>query len=154
MGSKKRMKRTPSIKSHDLKLVSKTMLRMSTFKNLAKSHPEHDLRREEWHEWEHGDYLIPDRQVLTGLSWAAVVVFVLIPLVFCVMYSLRFSEEIAWMWLNEILQDLLLGWLGLNFVSLFVSLMAGFAYVKLYPLILGLSKTIAAVHPTQVSPVS
>ena len=58
------------------------------------------------------------------------------------------------MWLNEILQDLLLGWLGLNFVSLFVSLMAGFAYVKLYPLILGLSKKIAAVHPTQVSPVS
>ena len=58
------------------------------------------------------------------------------------------------MWLNEILQDLLLGWLGLNFVSLFVSLMAGFAYVKLYPCILGLSKKIGAVHPTQVSPVS
>ena len=43
--SKKRLKRGTSIKSHNLKLVSKTMVRMSTFKNLAKSHPEHDLRR-------------------------------------------------------------------------------------------------------------
>ena len=54
------------------------------------------------------------------------------------------------MWLNEMLQDLLLGWLGLNFVSLFVSLMAGFAYVKLYPRILGLSKKIGVVHPVNV----
>ena len=71
--------------------------------------------------------------MLTGLSWAAVILFCLIPFSFCIAYSLRFAPSVAWMWLSEVAVDLLLGWLGLNFVSLFASLLAGYAYVKLYP---------------------
>ena len=81
------------------------------------------------------------------IAWGAVVVFIAIPLVFCVMYSLRFSQSMAWMWLKEVLVDLLMGWLGINFISLFVELLASFAYVKLYPL---LQKKIA----TRVMPAS
>ena len=162
LGPKKSMQR-----SHSIKSVGKAIINMASMKTLAKRNPEHDLRRfwplhiqrlhlivsyatfvitvihiyrVEWHEWECGKFLTVYRAILTVLSWMAVAFFCLLPLSFCIAYSLRFAPSIVWMWLSEVAVDLLLGWLGLNFLSVFVSLLAGLLYVKLYPCFVKLYK--------------
>ena len=116
------------------------------------------IRKAEWHAWDKSHELQTLKMLLKVLGWWSVTVYTIFPLVFCVGYGIKFSKSLTLSWVQQAAVNLIFTYAFTEFISILLSVIAGWVYARLYPRIRALlqkmrptsNHNVTKIHPVPI----